>query len=75
MLLHLRRPRLRPHEAPRRINDLEEREVTVQEFADRLEALIAEARIGDLSDETIIVELEAAVEALDEGLGSGEGTR
>lgn len=42
--------------------------MTVQEFADRLEALIAEARIGDLSIETILVELDAAAEALEEGL-------
>jgi hypothetical protein len=45
--------------------------MTAEEFSDRLELLIAEARTGSLSDELIIVGLEAAVEALDEGL---EGT-
>jgi hypothetical protein len=38
---------------------------TVQEFADRLELLIADARLGDLSVETIIVKLASAAEALE----------
>jgi hypothetical protein len=42
--------------------------MTTEEFADQVELLIAEARLGGLSDELIIVGLEAAVEALDEGL-------
>jgi hypothetical protein len=42
--------------------------MTAEEFADRLELLIAEARLGGLSDAVLIVGLEAAVEALDEGL-------
>jgi hypothetical protein len=42
--------------------------MTTEEFADRLELLIAEARTGGLTDDLIIVGLEAAVEALDEEL-------
>jgi hypothetical protein len=52
-----------------------EAKMTAEEFADRIEHLIAEARDGGLSDEVIIVGLEAAVEALDEGMGSEEGTK
>jgi hypothetical protein len=42
--------------------------MTTEEFADKLELLIAEARTGGLSDEVIIAGLEEAAEALDEGL-------
>jgi hypothetical protein len=40
--------------------------MTAEEFADRLELLIAEARAGGLSDDVLIVGLAAAVEVLEE---------
>ena len=42
--------------------------MTPEESAARLELPIEQARGGGLSDEVIIVGLEAAVEVLDEGL-------
>ena len=42
--------------------------MTPVEFATQIEELIAEARAGGLPDEVIIAGLEAAAEALDEGL-------
>jgi hypothetical protein len=42
--------------------------MTAEEFADQIEVLIERARAGGLSDEVIIAGLEAAAEALDEGL-------
>jgi hypothetical protein len=45
--------------------------MTPDEFATQLELLIERARAGGLSDAVIIVGLEEAVEALDEGLAEG----
>jgi hypothetical protein len=42
--------------------------MTADEFADQIELVIQQARVGGLSDEVIIAGLEAAAEALDEGL-------
>jgi hypothetical protein len=42
--------------------------MTLVEFATQFDKLIAQARAGGLPDEVIIAGLEAAVEALDEGL-------
>jgi hypothetical protein len=42
--------------------------MTAEEFAVQLERLIALGREGGLSDEVIIAGLEAAIDALDEGL-------
>jgi hypothetical protein len=43
--------------------------MTAEEFAAQIEHLMERARDGGLSDEVIISGLEAAAEALDEGLG------
>ena len=43
--------------------------MTAEEFAAAIELLIAQARDGGISDEAIIAGLEAAAEALDEGIG------
>ena len=42
--------------------------MTAEEFAAQLERLIEQGRAGGLPDEAIIAGLEAAAEALDEGL-------
>jgi hypothetical protein len=42
--------------------------MTAEEFAEQIEHLIEQARDGGLSDQVVIAGLEAAAEALDEGL-------
>lgn len=42
--------------------------MTVQEFAAQIEVLIEAGRAGELADEAIRDALEAAAEALDEGI-------
>jgi hypothetical protein len=46
----------------------QERSMTAEQFADQVDKLIALAREGGLTNATMIVVLEDAVEALEEGM-------